>query len=89
LLSLTILLALSIADVVGGGHARAAGPQASPTPVRTLSVTVQQGDSLWVIAERTAPDTDPREVVLSIQELNGMRSNTIQPGQVLLVPRLP
>src|SRR5262245_50565933 len=28
-----------------------------------VSVTVEPGDTLWSIAERLAPDTDPREVV--------------------------
>ena len=55
-------------------------------PVTTLSVVVVQGDSLWRIAERVAPGTDPREVVEGIRTLNGMRSNLIRPGQVLLVP---
>jgi LysM repeat protein len=54
--------------------------------VSTLSVVVEPGDSLWSIAERTAPSTDPREVVGRIRDLNGLRSNLIQPGEVLLVP---
>jgi LysM repeat protein len=52
----------------------------------TQSVVVQEGDSLWAIAERLAPGADPREVVHEIRSLNGMRSNLIQPGQALLVP---
>jgi len=54
--------------------------------VPTLSVTVEEGDSLWAIARALAPQADPRGVVLDIRELNGLSSNTIQPGQVLLVP---
>jgi nucleoid-associated protein YgaU len=80
-----LLLAVSIADVVGGGLARASSAEAM-VPVSTLSVVVQPGDSLWTIAGRTAPTTDPREVVSRIRDLNGLRSNLIQPGQVLLVP---
>jgi nucleoid-associated protein YgaU len=85
LAALVVLLAVSVADVVGGGRALAADAS-SPRPVSTQSVVVEQGDSLWLIAGRTAPDADPREVVTRIRELNGMRSNLIQPGQVLLVP---
>ena len=55
-------------------------------PVVTHSVVVEQGDSLWNIAQRLAPSQDPREVVHEIRQLNGLRSNLIQPGQVLLVP---
>lgn len=85
LLALVVLLAVSVGDVVGTGRALAAdGPAAQP--VSTQTVVVEQGDSLWLIAGRTAPTADPREVVTRIRELNGMRSNLIQPGQVLLVP---
>ncbi len=85
LLAVTALLAVSVVDVVGTGRALAAD---TPTtqPVTTASVVVEQGDSLWLIAGRTAPTSDPREVVTRIRELNGLRSNLIQPGQVLLVP---
>ncbi len=80
-----LLLAVSIADVVGVGLARASSGEVM-VPVSTLSVVVEPGDSLWAIAGRTAPTTDPREVVSRIRDLNGLRSNLIQPGQVLLVP---
>ncbi len=85
LAALVVLLAVSVADVVAGGRALASDTQ-SPRPVSAQSVVVEQGDSLWLIAGRTAPDSDPREVITRIRELNGMRSNLIQPGQVLLVP---
>jgi nucleoid-associated protein YgaU len=85
LAALAALLAVSVADVVGNDRALAADTT-TPRPVSTQSVVVQQGDSLWLIAGRTAPSADPREVVTRIRELNGMRSNLIQPGQVLLVP---
>jgi nucleoid-associated protein YgaU len=85
LAAVLVLLVISVADVVGGGSARASSSEVS-TPVSTLSVVVEPGDSLWSIAERTAPSTDPREVVGRIRDLNGLRSNLIQPGEVLLVP---
>jgi nucleoid-associated protein YgaU len=85
LAALVLLLAVSVADVVGSGRALAADTSTS-RPVITQEVVVEQGDSLWLIAGRTAPTADPREVVTRIRELNGMRSNLIQPGQVLLVP---
>jgi nucleoid-associated protein YgaU len=85
LAALVVLLGISVADVVGSGRALAADTSTA-RPVMTQTVVVEQGDSLWVIAGRAAPATDPREVVTRIRELNGMRSNLIQPGQVLLVP---
>ena len=54
--------------------------------VATATVAVEQGDSLWAIAQRLAPERDPRAVIHEIRELNGLSENLIQPGQVLLVP---
>jgi nucleoid-associated protein YgaU len=79
-----VLLAISVVDVVGTGRALAA--DAPARSVSTQTVVVEQGDSLWIIAGRMAPDADPRDVVTRIRDLNGMRSNLIHPGQVLLVP---
>lgn len=62
--------------------ATAAGLVASPAEV--LEIVVDDGDSLWAIARRVAPKTDPREVVMRLREENGLPSNLIQPGQVLL-----
>lgn len=74
------------AERMTGEPARAvSGPTA---PIATASVVVEQGDSLWQIAQAVAPGRDPREVVSRIRELNGLSSNLIQPGQVLLVPTL-
>ena len=85
LAALLMVLALSVVDVVGSGRALADDASA-PRLVTTGTVVVEPGDSLWGIAQRPAPDADPREVVTRIRELNGMRSNLIQPGQTLLVP---
>lgn len=60
----------------------------APTGLPTREVNVQEGDSLWAIAQATAPTADPREVVMEIRELNGLTSNTIHPGQVLVVPSM-
>ena len=79
------VLALSLVDTLASRSALA--DDTPPTaPVLTQSVVVEQGDSLWLIAERAAPESDPRGVVTQIRELNGLRSNVIQPGQVLLIP---
>ena len=77
------LAAISVARLTG--EPARAGSGWAP-PVVTASVVVQPGDSLWNIAQRVAPGSDPREVVIRIRDLNGLRSNLIQPGQVLLVP---
>ena len=52
----------------------------------TSSVVVEQGDTLWSIATSVAAEEDVRVVVDRIQELNGLRSSEVVPGQVLLLP---
>jgi LysM repeat protein len=83
-----MVLVMALAAVWMGrlaGEPARAGTGWAP-PVVTASVIVQQGDSLWTIAQQVSPGADPREVVSRIRDLNGLRSNLIQPGQVLLVP---
>lgn len=78
-----VMVAASVAQL--SGEPVRAGSE--PTVVvATAEVVVEQGDSLWSIARRVAPGSDPRDVVYGVRELNGLRSNLIQPGQVLLVP---
>lgn len=49
-------------------------------------VTVQQGQSLWQIAETIAPHDDPRDVISAIVDFNGLQSSVVMPGQSLAVP---
>jgi LysM repeat protein len=69
---------------------RTASQAAAPTsPVLTTTVeqtTVEPGDSLWSVAQRVAPDNDPREVVEQIRRLNDLPSAHIRAGQQLLLP---
>jgi hypothetical protein len=47
---------------------------------------VRPGDSLWSIARRTAPQSDPRIVVREIAVLNNLTSTVLTPGESLAVP---
>lgn len=49
-------------------------------------VTVQPGDTLWSIAQRVAPDLDPRSESEQIRQLNDLDGDAITPGIVLEVP---
>jgi LysM domain len=49
-------------------------------------VVVQSGDTLWSLAERVAPEEDPRAVVDAIVELNGLDSVDLAPGMELQLP---
>jgi LysM repeat protein len=57
----------------------------SATQSTVSSVTVHDGDTLWGIAKRIAPGSDPRAVVDRIKSLNHLGSAALQPGQSLVV----
>ncbi|MCU1689148.1 MAG: peptidoglycan-binding protein [Jatrophihabitantaceae bacterium] len=56
---------------------------AGDAPGMPAVVTVQAGDTLWSLASRLAPDTDPRAVVSDLRRVNRLDSVILQPGQVL------
>ncbi|HZP29661.1 MAG TPA: LysM domain-containing protein [Acidimicrobiia bacterium] len=62
--------------------ASAASAASSPT---VRAVVVRPGDSLWSIAERLAPDEDPRPVVDEVQAARG--DAPLVPGETILWPR--
>lgn len=66
--------------------ARLSAPQPADAPPAPRAVTVMPGDTLWSIATRVAPDTDPRAEVAALQQRNGLTSVDLVPGQVLRVP---
>lgn len=69
--------------------ARSAPSTAASAPAITgNSVAVAPGDSLWSIAQRVAPNRDPRAEVALLQRLNHLAgSATLVPGQVLRIHR--
>lgn len=68
---------------LGSGSADASVEQA--TSVGQF-VVVQPGESLWSIATDIAPDSDPREVIMRIREMNNLGADHVHPGQSLAVP---
>jgi Tfp pilus assembly protein FimV len=74
---------------VGAGLIWLAGlsaPQPAAAPSARHVVTVAPGDTLWSIATRVAPDTDPRAEVAALQERNRLTGVDLVPGQLLRVP---
>lgn len=55
-------------------------------PAETAVVRVGAGETVWDVAQRVAPRSDPRVVVQRIRELNDMTGSAVQPGQQLQVP---
>ena len=68
-------------------------PGAGATDVEqaeTTAVVVEAGDTMWALARSIDSEADPRVVVDTIVELNGLRSGAdIRAGDVLLVPVTP
>lgn len=82
-LTMLMMVGLVVAGfTLGRGSSQAAvhGHQARHT------VTVQAGDTLWSLAARVAPHSDPRDVVDEISSLNDLSSASIEPGEQLVVP---
>jgi hypothetical protein len=52
----------------------------------TQSVVVKPGQSLWDVAVAISPNTDPRETIWLIQQLNTMETSEVLAGQALIVP---
>jgi hypothetical protein len=58
-------------------------------PDRTAVVWVQPGETLWDVAERSAPGYDTEAVMARIRELNEIPANGVLGGQALQVPSAP
>ncbi|HUY56570.1 MAG TPA: LysM peptidoglycan-binding domain-containing protein, partial [Candidatus Micrarchaeaceae archaeon] len=50
------------------------------------SVVVQPGQTLWGIAIRHYPQSDPRAAIAAIESANHLISLTITPGERLVLP---
>jgi Tfp pilus assembly protein FimV len=81
---LLLLAALIVLGGILGGQAVADGPQQA---IEVQTYAVQAGETLWQIAGDVAlPGEDVRDVVLRLQELNGLPDASLRAGQVLLLP---
>lgn len=81
LVAAPIAVALVVASVSGAANA---GSEAGSESFRT--VTVQAGESLWSIAERVAPQADPREVIADIEHLNALDGAAVAAGESIAIP---
>jgi hypothetical protein len=77
------LIAGALVFALNGGGAIASGQQ---THVSFTYATVQSGQSLWRIAEKVAPNADPRDVIADIVSLNQLHSTVVSPGQRIAIP---
>jgi LysM repeat protein len=79
-----VVVALCAALWVAASSA-SAGAHAGSAP-RVHAVTVSDGDTLWSIAGRVAPDRDPRAEVAALQRSNHLSGVDLTPGQRLAIP---
>jgi nucleoid-associated protein YgaU len=61
-------------------------PAAGASAPHGSQVTVHAGDTLWTIASRVAPNSDPRAEIAALQQRNHLSDEKLAPGQVLRVP---
>lgn len=62
------------------------------TPAQEVALTehrVASGESLWQIAAQYRPESDPRQVIAQIKQINKLADTMLQPGQHILVPEAP
>jgi len=76
------LVAVVAVLIVGLAWASAPGsaPRVAPPPA---TVTVSAGDTLWSIASRVAPASDPGDEVARLVRLNSLSGVDLAAGQVL------
>lgn len=67
---------------VGGASAVGEVPAIS---VGDRLLVAEPGDSMWSIAQRLAPDSDPRPVVAALIEANG--GDSVRIGQQIVIPQ--
>jgi hypothetical protein len=77
---IAVLTLVGVASRVGSLSESAPVPASAPA-----QVVVAPGETLWSIAERVAPERDPRTVVARIRQLNGMSTGDVRAGQTLLL----
>lgn len=81
-----VVLVVATAVSVGLGVAAGLRVPAGAAP-GTAAVTVEAGDTLWVLAAgATGIGEDVRDVVAQIAELNALSTHELRAGQQLLVP---
>jgi LysM repeat protein len=83
LLLLTAGILLAAISVGRAGSQAATATETGPSLQQT---TVQQGETLWTVAQRIAPGNDPREVIAQIRRINHLESSSLRVGQQLLLP---
>ena len=78
--------AIGLAGVLSGPVANAVGVGGAPEAEVFRTYVVRPGDTLWSIATRLEPSTDPRLVIDAITSANGVDPGALVPGRQLSIP---
>jgi len=82
-LAATPLVIAAFVFALNGGGATAS-LEGSTVPFEY--VTVEAGQSLWQLAEDLAPQSDPRDVIAQLVQLNQLETADVYAGQELAIP---
>ena len=78
-----LLVGLALPLSGTGGHSHPTGSALAETG-HPVAYTVQPGDTLWSIAERVDPTSDPRPLVARLAAQTG--SDNVVPGERIVLP---
>ena len=86
-----LILIIAVALLLGVGKqiqsAQATGAEVSASEVVKFEyVTIMTGDSLWALAEKYAPERDPRDFIAEIVALNNLSDSVVDAGMRLALP---
>jgi hypothetical protein len=81
-----LVVAAAVTLAVVGGLGWLSQGAGEPIPADTAIVRVGAGETIWDVAQRVAPESDPPAVVARIRQLNRIEGSALQPGQQLWVP---
>lgn len=86
LTSLVVGPLVALGVVAGVSATSAIATSASSAVVEFDYLTINAGESLWQVAERIAPSSDPRDVVADIVSLNQLSTSSVESGQRIAIP---
>jgi hypothetical protein len=75
-----------VGGVVAGLSATSAVATSSSASAEFDYLTINAGESLWQVAERIAPSSDPRDVIAEIVSLNQLPTSSVEAGQRIAIP---
>ena len=86
LTSLVVGPLVALGAIAGVNVTAAIATSSSSSAVEFDYLTINSGESLWQVAERIAPASDPRDVIADIVSLNQLSTSSVEAGQRIAIP---